>query len=405
MNTVARMPASEKPSTTIFTLLDHAETKSKFDAVLQNTMSPDRMVRLAINACRKTPKLLQCEPYSVFGALMIAASLGLEPNTILGHAFLIPYKKSVPRKDANGRIMKDSNNKWLWDETFECQFQVGYKGYIDLMYRSGVVAEVQAEAIFEGDVFKHQFGTETVLRYEKKMVGDRGTMIGSFCYTKLRDGQSFTVLPLADIHKARAKSETYRSLNDAVTNADDDKKRATAQKKLNDTPWVASEDVMAAKTAIRRHSSKSKISPQFNAAALIDGTGDEGRLDLAAFGDVSVARQVADGEYDVPLIEHDDKEPIAVMQEPTREREPIIVAGEKEAAPGEKMREAQQTQQTVNPRRGAKKADAAKPAAQAEPQQPAHDPETGEVLEDGAHQTNGEAQPTKISAPSGFNFG
>lgn len=213
MSNIAAIAEPRKALPTIYDLLERKDTANKFKAVLQNSMAPEKMVRLSINAIRKTANLGLCDPFSVFGALMIAGSLGLEPNTILGHAFLIPYKKRYPKRDDNGQIVKDSRGQWVFEDGFECQFQIGYKGYIDLMYRSGVVTEVQAEAIHTGDSFKHQYGSETFLRYEKTMNGERGDVIGSFCYTRLSDGQAFTVLPLADIHKARSKSETMDFLS------------------------------------------------------------------------------------------------------------------------------------------------------------------------------------------------
>lgn len=70
-------------------------------------MTPERFMRMALSAINNTPKLAECTQISFLAALMNAAQLGLEPNTPLGQAYLIPY-----------------NNKG----TMECQFQIGYKG-------------------------------------------------------------------------------------------------------------------------------------------------------------------------------------------------------------------------------------------------------------------------------------
>ena len=74
---------------------------------LPAVITPERFTRIALSALNNTPALQQCTPMSFLAALMNAAQLGLEPNTPLGQAYLIPYK-----------------NKG----TMECQFQIGYKG-------------------------------------------------------------------------------------------------------------------------------------------------------------------------------------------------------------------------------------------------------------------------------------
>lgn len=78
---------------------------------LPDVITPERFTRMALSALNTTPKLQECTQMSFLAALMNAAQLGLEPNTPLGQAYLIPF-----------------NNKG----TMECQFQIGYKGLIDL---------------------------------------------------------------------------------------------------------------------------------------------------------------------------------------------------------------------------------------------------------------------------------
>ena len=72
---------------------------------LPSVITPERFTRIALSALNNTPALRQCTPISFMAALMNAAQLGLEPNTPLGQAYLIPYKNK-------GQL--------------EVQFQVGY---------------------------------------------------------------------------------------------------------------------------------------------------------------------------------------------------------------------------------------------------------------------------------------
>ena len=59
---------------------------------LPSVMTPERFTRIALSALNNTPQLQQCTPMSFIAALLNSAQLGLEPNTPLGQAYLIPYK-------------------------------------------------------------------------------------------------------------------------------------------------------------------------------------------------------------------------------------------------------------------------------------------------------------------------
>jgi len=124
---------------------------------LPSVITPERFTRMALNALNNTPKLAECTQMSFLGALMSAAQLGLEPNTPLGQAYLIPYK-----------------NKGV----LECQFQIGYKGLLDLVYRNEMVQTVQAQTVYENDEYDYAshvsgFLLHTACRY--------GTLLGSRC--------------------------------------------------------------------------------------------------------------------------------------------------------------------------------------------------------------------------------
>ncbi len=96
----------------------------------------ERFTRICLTAMRQTPKLAQCEPASILGAMMTCAQLNLEPNTPQGLAYLIPYNR-------------------------ECQFQVGYKGLMQLMYRSGAIASFNADVVYRQEVEQGLFEYES----------------------------------------------------------------------------------------------------------------------------------------------------------------------------------------------------------------------------------------------------
>lgn len=93
---------------------------------LPSVITPERFTRIVLSAISVNPKLGSCTPASFLGAMMTSAQLGLEVNTPLGQAYVLPYL-----------------NKGV----LEAQFQLGYKGLIDLAYRSGDVEVIQAHVV------------------------------------------------------------------------------------------------------------------------------------------------------------------------------------------------------------------------------------------------------------------
>ena len=94
---------------------------------LPSVITPERFTRIVLSAISVNPKLSECSPKSFLGAMMTSAQLGLEVNTPLGQAYVLPYM--------NHGVM-------------EAQFQLGYKGLIDLAYRSGEVEVIQAHVVY-----------------------------------------------------------------------------------------------------------------------------------------------------------------------------------------------------------------------------------------------------------------
>lgn len=281
----------QKKEKTIFDFLSgDPKIEKAIGAVAGKFFTPDRFLRLAVNAVKKTPLLMYCDPNSVLGAFMTSAALGLEPNTVLQQAFLIPYKKRTKQGDN-------------WVDTYECNFQIGARGFVTLAHRSPQIATLQSEAIHEHDVFEHMLGTESFLKYQKTLK-DRGELIGSFCFTKMADGNEMaTVLPLDELHKIRSRSETFNALSKALDEASDAKSKAKAQKKLDDTPWVMWQDDMASKSATKKHAKQLPLAPGdgLSVAAQLDA--DDGKtIDMASMMDPdrvkAVMREGIDGVED-----------------------------------------------------------------------------------------------------------
>lgn len=125
--------------------------RSEIARALPKHLNPDRMARIALTAFRRTPKLAECDPRSVFAAVIQASQLGLEPDT-LGRAYLIPYK--VNKKLPSGK----------WESHMECQFIPGWKGLVELMNRSGQ-GTAWTGAVYEGDEFDFSLGDSPRVRH------------------------------------------------------------------------------------------------------------------------------------------------------------------------------------------------------------------------------------------------
>lgn len=260
-------------------------------AVATKQLQPEKVMRLTLTAMNKTPKLRACTIDSVVASMMITTSLGLEPNTPLGHAYLIPYARKYFWKGQ-------------WRSVVECQYQIGYKGYLALMARDERVVFTVADAVYQSDEYECAISSEVetgaLLRYVKKVDGPRGALKAAFCFTRVvnehgHKGDLVTNLPAEEIYKFRARSETYKSLSQGKAD-ESAKDRARRLRNLDETPWVKFEGVMAAKSAIKRHPSQFPLAPQIAAAAAIEDAIEQGRFDLAALVDRRGDGNVADPE-------------------------------------------------------------------------------------------------------------
>ena len=184
---------------------------------LPSVITPERFTRMALNALNNTPKLAECTQMSFLGALMNAAQLGLEPNTPLGQAYLIPCK-----------------NKGV----LECQFQIGYKGLLDLVYRNDMVQTVQAQVVYENDEFHYCLGLNGELNHVPTLK-ERGKPIAFYALFKLDNGgYGFEVMSKQDMDTFAQKyskgiSSSYSPWN---TNYEDMAKKTVIKRVLKYAP-------------------------------------------------------------------------------------------------------------------------------------------------------------------------
>lgn len=198
---------------------------------LPEVITPERFTRMALSALNTTPKLKECTQMSFLSALMNAAQLGLEPNTPLGQAYLIPF-----------------NNRG----TLECTFQIGYKGMIDLAYRNPQTQIIQAEEVYENDVFEYELGLNPKLIH-KPALKDRGDLKCFYAVFRLTNGgYGFKVMSKEDIDAhAKEYSKAFES---------------------SYSPWTSNYIGMAKKTVLKQALKYAPLKTDFRKALSTDET-------------------------------------------------------------------------------------------------------------------------------------
>ena len=110
--------------------------KSQIGMALPKHMNVDRMLRMAMTTFQTNPKLLDCSPVTLFGAVIKCAEMGLEPGNLLNNVHLVPFGRKV-------------------------EVIIGYKGLIQLARRSGEFKGVMARIIYEKEPFDLNYGFES----------------------------------------------------------------------------------------------------------------------------------------------------------------------------------------------------------------------------------------------------
>ena len=226
-NQVAAQKAPEQRSMQSYIKSMEGEIKKALPSVI----TPERFTRIVLSAISVNPKLGNCTPASFLGAMMTSAQLGLEVNTPLGQAYVLPYM--------NKGVM-------------EAQFQLGYKGLIDLAYRSGEVEVIQAHVVYENDHFECEYGLDPKLTH-KPAERDRGEPVKVYAVFKTKSGGfGFEVMSMEDVRNHAAKySKAYGS---------------------GFSPWKTSFEEMAKKTVLKRVLKYAPLKSDFVRAAVQDET-------------------------------------------------------------------------------------------------------------------------------------
>lgn len=255
---------AQKEAKTVKGMLETPAFKKKFEEMLGKKAAG--FISSIIAVTNSSNYLMKADPAAVIGAAAQAAMLDLPINQSLGFAYIVPYKGAA-------------------------QFQLGYKGYIQLAQRSGQYADIGAKTVYEGE-----------LEYENRLLdkfrfGERTSdkVIGYLAYFRLTNGFEKMLYMTIDEAQAHAKkySQNYKGGTDK---------------------WgIADFNVMAEKTVLKRLLSKygplSIESIQMSQALANDGgvisMNHDGDFDVNFSGETIDAETETEESTDKPAENHD----------------------------------------------------------------------------------------------------
>jgi recombination protein RecT len=283
------------------TMLMSEKVQAQILSALPRHMDGKRLFRIYLTAVQTTPRILECDPVSVIGAVMQAAQVGLSLDSVFGEGFLIP------------RWNKNTN-------CFVCSFQTGYKGLRKLARDSdSKIRDIYARVVFENDQFEYAYEPASLM-HRPTDSEVRGAL--KYAYAKViwhsKDDGSydrFVVVGLPEIKKAMSASDSA---------------------KKGYGPWIDNTEAMWAKTALRRLCDTLTLSADSDLAKAMvsEDTEEAGRHAISGLDlDLSTSQQpqeptrgaldqLAAGQAPTPVLQQrrrrgpQQEQPQAVTQQP-----------------------------------------------------------------------------------------
>ena len=232
--------------------------KKSINDILPKGYDVNRLVRVIGSQIKQNPKLGLCDPYSMMHAVMTCAQLGLEPSKTLGRVHLIPFGREV-------------------------QCIIGYQGLVELARRSGEIAELYSEVVYENDDFTYSMGLNKTLEHTPNLNGNRGDFKCVYAVAKYKDGGNhIVVMSVEEVEKIKNGT------------------------KYKNAVWDSHYDEMAKKTAIRRLAKLLPLTVELERASEISdheaaGTVPDYKQDLTDIG-VDIIDTTSSESVDTALI-------------------------------------------------------------------------------------------------------
>jgi len=236
MGTVVETP-KPKQQLTLKQHLASPDFAAQVAAALPSHMKPERMIRVALTALTRTPKLAECTQASFFKCLLDLSAWGLEPDGRRAH--LIPFE------DRRKQIT-------------ECTLIIDYKGLAELCYRSGKVKAIHADVVRRGDLFDFSCGyitkhTPWFLRDPKDRPEEAGEVFAAYAVVQMvGDTAKHEVMSFDEVEAIKERSSGWKAYKAGYTKT---------------CPWLSDWNEMAKKTVFRRCSKWLPLSAEMMDAA------------------------------------------------------------------------------------------------------------------------------------------
>lgn len=212
--------------------------KKMINNTLRDPKRANRFVANVTSAVSANPALQECDAATIVSSALLGESLELSPSPVLAHFYMVPFKDNKRQRTV-------------------AQFQLGYKGYIQLAIRSGQYLDIDAIEIREGECKgRDKLTGKYIFEFiEDEGVRENTPIIGYLAYFELLNG---------------FKKQMYFSYEKMLNHADKYSK-AFSRKKYEDlqagkipqseawkysSPWYTGFDGMALKTVLRQLLSK-----------------------------------------------------------------------------------------------------------------------------------------------------
>lgn len=167
--TTQKQGAAVAPKKMTFSM---AITTPSYQRLINNTLKDpakvQRFVSAITSAVAVNPGLQSCDPSTILSGALLGESLGLSPSPQLGQYYLVPFDVQAKDKDGNKLYMTDEDGNFIWEtnektgksykvplKVKQAQFQLGYKGYVQLALRSGYYKRLNVMSVKQGELKRY----------------------------------------------------------------------------------------------------------------------------------------------------------------------------------------------------------------------------------------------------------
>lgn len=265
-------------------LFTNGEFMRRIGHAVPKVITPTMFLSSFASSVRKSPLLMECSVADVAGKALFLAQAGLQPDTPLQHAHLIPFKENRWNPETKKR-----------EPHYVCQVVIGYHGLLDLAYRGGKVAAVNAAVAWRDEVdarmFQYERGSEEYLRHvlserehnlsaEAQAAGTADFPAFAYAIAGLNDSKvrPFEVWPWHKVQSIRNSTPAYSFAMFALEEAK--KQGGRLPPAFMKAPWVAFTEKMTMKTMVRQLLNYLPRSVEYASIAALDEAQERRPIDF-----------------------------------------------------------------------------------------------------------------------------